>query len=197
MSRHSNFTPEEFLADVKEHGIEVVRDDGLYRHVKFRRPETICMSFNLITWPGYLCYCGDMGAFVFSRLPDMFQFFRRDNTPHIDYRYWAEKCEAADNSSGIKVYSAERFREHVNYRLEEDERVTDEIRQAVDDEVLCYADDEHEAIGAAMAFQHDKFRLDDFWECDCTEFTFRFLWCCHAIAWGIEQYDKHKEAVPA
>ena len=29
-------------------------------------------TFDIVTWPGYLCYSGDMGCFVFTRLPDMF-----------------------------------------------------------------------------------------------------------------------------
>jgi hypothetical protein len=26
-----------------------------------------------------------------------------------------------------------------------------------------------------------------------TRFTFHFLWCCYALAWGINMYDKSKE----
>jgi hypothetical protein len=43
--------------------------------------------------------------------------------------------------------------------------------------------------------------FEDFREVDCEEYTHRFLWCCYALAWGIEKYDAAKqpvdEAVPA
>ena len=71
-------TEQSFLKDVAEHQMTVLRDDGVNRHVQFRRPGTICMGFELITWPGYLCYTGDMGTYVFRRLEDMFEFFRTD-----------------------------------------------------------------------------------------------------------------------
>ena len=67
-----------FLRDVAEHEMIVVRDDGVHRHIRFKKPGTSCMHFDLITWPGYLCYTGDMGTYVFSRLTDMFEFFRTD-----------------------------------------------------------------------------------------------------------------------
>lgn len=71
-----DITEETFLADVAAHQIHVLRDDGVHRHIRFKRPGTYCMQFDLITWPGYLCYTGDMGTYVFNRLEDMFEFFR-------------------------------------------------------------------------------------------------------------------------
>ena len=86
---------EEFQKDVSQHGVTIIRDDGVNRHIRFKRPGTMCMHFDLITWPGYLCYCGDMGTYVFSRLEDMFEFFRTDRD--INPGYWAEKLQAVDN----------------------------------------------------------------------------------------------------
>ena len=41
-----------------------------------------------------------------------------------------------------------------------------------EDEVLAYADDsETEAIRAAADFEHEGFRLQDFWEVDCRKYT--------------------------
>ncbi len=36
------------------------------------------------------------------------------------------------------------------------------------------------------------FSIDDCWEWGCKEYTFHFLWCCYAIAWGIKTYDESK-----
>jgi hypothetical protein len=33
------------------------------------------------------------------------------------------------------------------------------------------------------------FRFTDAWEWDLSEWDWQFLWCCHAIVWGIGQYD--------
>ena len=83
---------ETFERDIGKHEMQIIRDDGVFRHVRFKRPDTICMYFDLITWPGCLCYTGDMGTYVFQRLEDMFVFFRR----YPDYEqgnmsmgYWA------------------------------------------------------------------------------------------------------------
>ena len=76
MTRES--TEADFLKDVAAHEMEILRDDGVYRHIRFKKPGTWCMHFDLVTWPGYLAYSGDMGCYVFSRLNDMFEFFRTD-----------------------------------------------------------------------------------------------------------------------
>lgn len=60
----SNPTELSFLHDVREHRLIVLNDDKLNRHIRFSRPGTRCMQFDLITWPGYLCYTGDMGTYV-------------------------------------------------------------------------------------------------------------------------------------
>jgi hypothetical protein len=38
----------------------------------------------------------------------------------------------------------------------------------------------------------DAFEFSDFWEHDLTEYTYHYIWCCYAIAWGIAEYDKAK-----
>ena len=84
-----------------------------------------------------------------------------------------------------------------------------ELREAVKDEVLCYADyGPVRSFDAACEFRHEgdywqeyygesRFEFRDFWEVDCTEFSHRFIWCCYALAWGIEQYDNSKIAALA
>jgi hypothetical protein len=37
----------------------------------------------------------------------------------------------------------------------------------------------------------EGFRFSDTWEWDLSEWSHQFLWCCHAIQWGIGQYDAH------
>ena len=205
-------TQETFLKDVAAHQLTIYRDDGVYRHVRFRRPNTCCMHFDLVTWPGHLAYTGDMGDFVFARLHDMFEFFRTTDGLKIDPGYWAEKIQATDRCGGHRGFSEERFREVINgYRLrwirdatrrgtlsKEQRRA---LWEAVDDEVLCRTyDGEHAAFEAANEFEcivgKRIYTLDDFWDHSFNEYTYRFLWACYAIAWGIHKYDESKSAKP-
>lgn len=43
-----------FIRDTSSHQLEVIREDGLYRHLRFSRPNTRAYSFDIVTWPGYL-----------------------------------------------------------------------------------------------------------------------------------------------
>lgn len=64
----------------------------------------------------------------------------------------------------------------------------------LDEQVCAAADDsEHHAWVALWEFEHDGFRFQDL-ERDCKVWTHRFLWCCLALEWGIERYDRHREA---
>jgi hypothetical protein len=191
-------TEQSFLKDVSEHRMTILRDDGIYRHVRFQKPNTGVMSFDLLTWPGWLCYSGDMGTYVFRRLEDMFEFFRTDRRNdgralYINLGYWAEKIEAEDRHGRITEYSADKFRAQVNEWLNESE-ASDDLRQAVDEGVLLYADDgEQDALRAATDFEYGgKNVFQDFWEVGLREYTHHFVWCCYAIAWGINQYDADK-----
>ena len=189
-------TESSFLNDVANHEMTVLRDDGLYRHIRFRKPNMINMGFDLTTWPGYLCYSGDMGCYVFSRIPDMLKFFRSDRPSaglEINPGYWGEKVQAVDRCSPLKEYSPEKFRAAI-LRWLDDADASQAVREAVEHEVLSRADDgPHEAMRAALDFEHDGFEFQDFWEVSVKEVSYRFLWCCYAVAWGVKQYDKRGE----
>lgn len=180
---------ETFARETKGHQMTIKLDQGLYRHLEFRDPKLgYCQSFQIITWPGYLAYCGDMGSFTFARIEDMFQFFRHLK---INPNYWAEKLEAADEPDGYEKYDPEKMRR----AIKEDHRQLDKpARAAVSAEVkeiLYCVDDEYDTrrrIGDVEFEGRQVFA--DFWEHDCKSFTGRFLWCCHAIRWAVEMYDK-------
>lgn len=194
-----------FLNDVATHEMIVIRDDGVNRHIKFKRPGTSCMHFDLITWPGYLCYTGDMGSYLFCRLEDMFDFFRTDRNDYnhnknglsINPGYWGEKLQAVDSGSGFKQYSQDKFYQIVNeivdgHIAEEEltEEEAQELRNEVSIEVLANDDTEHEAHEAARDFEHEGFTFSDFWEHDLKDYSYRFMWCCYALAWGVQKYDE-------
>lgn len=113
---------DQFTRDIAKHEMLAMRDDGVNRHLRFKRPGTMFMHFDILTWPGYLCYMGDMGTFVFRRTTDMLEFFRagkNDKPYRIDFRYWAEKVEAADKGDGLEAFSAEKFKAEVRDYFEQ------------------------------------------------------------------------------
>lgn len=214
-------TEERFLKDVAKHEMIVFQDDEAHRHLRFKEPGTGCMHFDLITWPGYLCYTGDMGTYVFRRLDDMFEFFRTDRkymhlrdgqTLAINLSYWSEKIEARDRCDGIKEFSEDFFNravmEHlVGWVRENAYRTTKEERRDLWDSVVqdvIGADSDsggYRKQCAANDFSHrvndrvGDFYFRDFWEYTVEDYTFRFVWCCYALAWGIQKYDEAKQTV--
>lgn len=198
-----------FQSDVEKHVVSVLRDDGLYRHLRCSRG-SYAYSFDVITWPGYLCYSGDMGCFVFTRVPDMFEFFRGRRTATIDRGYLAEKAVAADKHDGLREYSERLFQSAVEADIaafveanELTEADAADLRQLVQDDVLPAGDNMRDAVRAALDFRWSPRRLGDtrgqevfpgFWEHRLEDYTYRFVWCCYAIPWAIEQYDETEQA---
>ncbi len=113
-------TEESFLKDVADHAMTIIRDDGVNRHIRFAKPGTGCMHFDLITWPGALCYTGDMGTYVFQRTTDMFEFFRTDRKHRkdpeklaINLCYWTGKLIAVNGNRGggtVKEFEKSKFK---------------------------------------------------------------------------------------
>jgi hypothetical protein len=192
---------ERFGREIDRHAVTVLRDDGLYRHLRCARGTSYMCSFDIITWPGYLCYSGDMGCYVFTRLADMFEFFRGKREAVIDRGYLAEKAVAADKHSAITAYSEDRFiaavksdYEQYAESLDEDER-RDLWRDVEMDVLSAVGDGRAAAVEAAMGFTYQGAHVfTDFWEHRLEEYTTRFWWCCYAIPWAIEQYDALRQA---
>lgn len=173
--------------DLANHTISVLRNDGMYRHWRCQKPGTWCMGFDIVTWPGSLCFTGDMGTYLFQRTNDMVAFMR-DSC--MSYSYAAEKCVAHDGR--LEAWSPEVFHEVMDERLRESddgqytvmiagERKQRSIATTIEDIKRAYADyeSEHDAIKAMY-----ESRLWD--GCDlpsCKTYTFHFLWCLHAIHW--------------
>lgn len=207
----SECNEERFLKDVAGHKMQILQDAGVYRHVRFKQPDTSAMYFDLITWPGYLCYTGDMGTYVVTRIHDMFEFFCKDkeNCEHIKINpgYWSEKVEGVDRWSPIKEFSHQKFsrvvmqdlvywiRNNAHQTTKEERR---ELWDRVVDEIINAEGQQRQEI-AVYEFNHcvnkevGYFSFDDFFEHSVDEYSLRFLWCCYAIAWGIQKYYTGKK----
>lgn len=187
---------ETFLADVKNHEIDVKMDNGVYRHIVFSQPtHSYLHRFELVTTPWRLMITGDMGTWVFSRLEDMFEFFRYKDQG-INVSYWAEKLQNGTHgcSKEAKVYDGDVYRQRLIDSLDcyalDDKKKADVI-EALE---LQDFDDEHWIMSQISEFEFDGFRFQDVWEIDMTVYSYHFVWCCYAIAWGIGEYDKWKES---
>jgi len=244
-----------FARDVANHKLTVLRDEGLYRHLRFKAPDGSTYWFDLITWPGYLTITGDMGTYVFARTQDMFEFFRshRSTGFPINPGYWAEKIRAADQNTAPRAHSEETVVESLVDRFvqaigprgqeewgEDDPDRAEHLARVLGDLVLdherdgslAFKETTYAAIRLAAQDLHtprptywtdtralaywDACRkadprdnpamisrrlyqpaedtspletLDDAWELRTEDYTVQYLWCCHAILWGIRKYD--------
>jgi hypothetical protein len=190
-----------FRKAVSEHEMTVVNEIGMFRHLTFKNPKSFNYHFHITTWPGYLAISGDTGCYVFSRLPDMFNFFRGEG---INAQYWAEKLQAVDRNGGVKEFSDAMFHEAIKRDFAEwsfdSEGDRAKAWQAIQESDL--ADDSapesiEDAVQAAMDYRCpvSKTRFNDFWDHQLQDYTFRFLWCCHAIQWAVEKYDAAQTSV--
>jgi hypothetical protein len=195
---------ERFKRDTAEHCMVVLHDSGLYRHLSFRRPSPHSWAywFELITVPGALIFRGDGESYVFSRIEDMFQFFRSP-VGTINPSYWQEKL--TDGRDRTERYDQEVLCREIKDTVDESgwpelasavkDRVLDELLgdEALDRHVVenfaYWADPSDEW---AIPSKRPDFQFADVWEWQLRDYDWWFLWACHAIVWGIAQYDAAK-----
>lgn len=186
---------QKFSQDIANHQMTVKRDDGLYRHLSFTNPDCSWMHwFEIVTWPGALTIRGDMGTFTFARIEDMFKFFTSNG--YINPGYWAEKIDrnARGSATGFDDEKAIKF---VNEAWEQvADRYSDEdqedIRQSIESDLIDVAQMGDEAYFRAEleSFTCKGFYFDgDQHHADFTNWDSHYLWCCHAILWGIGKYQ--------
>jgi hypothetical protein len=170
-----------FLKDISEHRMTVLHEDGPYRHIRFRKPQSINMWFDLVTWPNVLTIGGDMGTWTFSRVEDMFTFFRhrqkrlrdsRCNCPvcgrltsdlKINPSYWAEKLQHGNYTGrdGAKVWDQDTFQarllDNLKDHFEDEPEKLAEVKAAVEEDVFRPHDGDgpHLMRHAAYEFTHE------------------------------------------
>jgi hypothetical protein len=184
-----------FARDTANHQMTVLHEDGLYRHLRFVQPKPASSMywFDLITWPGCLTIRGDIGdAYTFSRLPDMFEFFR-GRVGRINEHYWSEKLDNGRDSA--KEYSEKLFRQLVCEMVGHAVQSGDAPRgvgKAVREEILAseFLGTEEEARYVLENFEYKGFQFKGTWELSFHDYEWTFLWACHAIVWGIGRYDR-------
>lgn len=153
----------QFLRDIQDHVMTVIRDEDVNRHIRFKRPDSGTYYFDLITWSGHLIITGDCGTWVFRRVEDMFEFFCMDERDFnykqdrlsINPDYWAEKLLAVDNNGRRRDSGPMQFSE-------------DKFEKTIERYVENYFEDDHELS------DHMKTIKEELWEevknsCSCPE----------------------------
>ena len=173
---------ESIARNMAKHVVSCLHREGTYRHYRCKIPGTENYYFDIITWPGYLCFAGDLGEYVFSRERDMIAFMGRVcGSDPIDYRYAAEKCRASRGE--LMEFSEQRFRERLIERL--DESLDDVTRQKI--RTIRDEWDEYQDPNGAIRAMHESGLWDG---CDlptCKTYTFQFVLCIHCIRWFCER----------
>jgi hypothetical protein len=178
MSKNEAMVKERIDKDLAEHVIEQRHSAGLYRHWRCGKPSSSDMSFHIVTWPGSLCYTGDMGDYLFRRTDDMVAFMR---SACRDYYYAAEKCIASCDD-GIREFSSECFDKEMKEVLEENPDNREKIL-----EIRLHHDTWDGDANETIKAMHESGIWDG---CDmpsCEDYAYRFLWCLHAIKWFCEK----------
>lgn len=189
---------ERFLKDVAEHEMTVVLDteDG-HRHLQFRRPGTGFFWFDLICWPGTLAIRSDMGDFMLARERDMFAWVEHCRG-NINPGYWSEKVRAGKDlvrehtpgDDALRAYVGdvvEVLYDHIGDLLKDDPQKDDPLKVACEIVDLAF-----EAIDWGDALRDVEVKgiqpFSDFDPGDHLDYTWQWIWCCWAMAWGIAQY---------
>jgi hypothetical protein len=201
-----------FALDTARHTMTVRHDDGLYRHLSFRAPDTGLYWFDLVTWPGCLAFHGDMGTYVFARTADMIDFFAGPGD--INPGYWAEKVRPSQHDVTLRAYDPDRARAHAADLFREYADTHGWPLAAVRDLWAALVTDVFEGEG----FDYDErlardaltnfgwhptveerglaplpgFGFSDVWEWDLTDFKHSFLYACFAVRHGVNRYRAHK-----
>jgi hypothetical protein len=140
---------------------------------------------------------------------------------YINTGYWGEKLEAVARHNGYHKYNAdfvrEQVKEHADEWIEENNLSKEDAEALREDleEEINYDDGMHEAYRTISGFSHkvgedaywrqdtrslvaaktpkfDTFEFQDIFEWRWEDYTYHYVWCCLAIAWAIQQYDKPK-----
>ncbi|MBP2208193.1 hypothetical protein JOJ86_005919 [Rhodococcus percolatus] len=183
-----------FAAYVENHEMTVVKDDGLYRHLRFKSPGSSIFWFDIVTWPSNLVITGDVEPYHFAREEDMFEFFAESASEFgINPGYWGQKIRG--NNPHV-TYSEDEFKKQVvEYFMENRHDVTDALGlwKTIREDVLACAYDENEARHQLNNFHWrdtdgSRFEFGDSWEWDLTDYDHHYLMSLHAIVWGIQRY---------
>lgn len=211
--RYETVVGQRFGGDVAEHEMHVLLDVDGYRHLRFRAAKSVAYWFDIVCWPGVLAIHGDCGTYVWARERDMFAWFGKSGG-RINPRYWAEKLQAPRGSHRVEEYSEQEFvarmrewcRDLVGTWEDEHRDGMRDVRdgfggdcceyaayegfvwEAVERELCGWNLPRSEGEAHELLANHEVFGDVETWEWEFRGWQYQYLWCCHAVRWGIERY---------
>src|SRR5882757_1256932 len=92
-----------FAQETRAHKMKVLRNDKVYRHLRFMDPKNSAYWFEIHTGPNFLLFRGDGDSYVFSNGDgDMFRSFRhsidKNGSLHPDPGYWTQKLSSSEQA---------------------------------------------------------------------------------------------------
>lgn len=203
-----------FKKDVENFTVNIIHDDGVYRHLSCSNNGSFNQRFEITTYPNYLLISGDMGTNVFNRIYDMFNFFNNKLEDGINTSYWAEKLSIGDGKEFSEEAVIESIETYIDNYCENIEDVFYEghykdeyndcielegaFRNEVNDYLMSSDINEYSYYTTIENFESEiitDFEFQEVWDfIESKDYTYRFLWQCHAIVWAIEQYNILKGA---
>ena len=193
----------QLLGYVENHELQILHEDGLYRHLRFISPGTGIGYFDLVTWPGSLAIRGDIGeGFIFTRDRDMIPWFGGGaSAGRIKADYWSEKLDRGTREVR-EVFSEEKFDAYLKEQVESfaEHRGHDltEVREDVDLSKYFEAIyDTNSAYEFMSGLEYEGERIVEDLDDDAQswlEYDHHFLLACHAILWGVRKYQAEKAA---
>jgi hypothetical protein len=191
-----NFT-EEFLKNVKDHEMTILKDDGEYRHLRFKRADSGQYYFDIVTFPYHLVITGNMGEYVFGPCDDILRIFRGHELEDLSLYYFNQKCLAGHKSE----WSSDVFWDEVRGILEEPceesgmalSEAMSILEKNIDDasmDIACQQFAEFDFEGE-LGFDVPFEPTDSFGSCLAPTYTYE--WACHAGVWGTQKFYACKE----
>jgi hypothetical protein len=202
-------TQPQFDRDVATGEMEILQDAGLYRHLRFKFSSGGFGWFDIVTWPGRLVITGDCETFAFSRLDNMFEFFRSGGS-RINPGYWSEKI--IDGRDRTRKFDWDIFKAAALADFDqstqdtEDQELRTEARADLEVAIDSSDEDIYGAVDLIRTYHYRPgphgtpifFRFEDpDNSLSGEDWDYHYIWCCRAIVWGIQKYDESKVAVAA
>lgn len=190
----------------------VTQDNGVNRRIVHSKLGSF-YRYEVVTWPGKLHIGGEIpgpdSEYTFTRLADMFEFFRPrgEITPSkVNLHYWSEKLSnrgRPDAKEYTKAALDRQVREHVSdlregfYDRETAEAMVAKVWELYRNHHSMGALYERE--GAAEFLRDLEYAevASDTWEWDLTDYKPSFVYSCVAIVFAIQEWDRRvSEAGP-
>jgi hypothetical protein len=166
-----------FRADTAEHVLTEVRpSDGVYRHLRFGKPDSGVYGVQIITWPHHLCVVGDMGEWLWRQDRDVLAKFSGDSPD-----YWAGKLRASGKDDPAYRYDPEIAKDVLTREVTAWDAARPLVPYASVLPDLLESADEGEAVLRHEIANESSGPFTDAWEWDFHGLNPRYLWVCHAV----------------